>query len=137
MDEHIQEISEIIEASFLSKDEKKSFKDQLQKEGLSESFFAILNERLIGTLQKTGDLYEKIVDEHEAHDKSIRSEYEAKKNEIEAELDKKLVGVDITDLTAKEKIFDWYRKETEANQDRYDRALKALFSNLSRQAIAI
>jgi hypothetical protein len=137
MDEHTHELLDIIGTSFLSKEEKREMKDQLQREGLSDSFFASMNDRLIGTLQKTGNLYEKIIDEYEASDKAIRKEYETKKNEIEVELDKKLATVEIADLMAKEKIFDWYRKETEVNQNNYGRAIKALFADLSRQAISL
>jgi len=135
MDEHTRETLDLIEASSLSKEEKQSLKDQLQSEGMSESFFTTMNERLIAALEKIGNLYEKIVDEYEARDKSIQNDHEAKKNEIEEDLNKKLAAVDIADLIGKEKIFMWYRKETEANQGHYDRAVKTLFADLSRQAI--
>ena len=137
MDENTQETLDIIETSFLSREEKQVLKDQLQRDGLSESFFKTMNELLIAALEKTGSVYEKIVNEYEARDKSVQSEYESKRNEIEAELDKKLGEVDIADLIAKEKIFDWYRKETEQNQDRHDKAIKTLFADLSRQAIGL
>jgi hypothetical protein len=137
MDELMQEILDIVETSFLNKEEKQTLKDQLQRGGLNDSFFIALNERLTSALRKTGDLYEKIVDEYEARDISIRNDYEAKRNKIEAELDKKLVEIDIADLVAKEKIFEWYRKETEGNQDYYDRAIKSLFADISRQTIVM
>jgi hypothetical protein len=137
MDERMQEILDIVETSFLNKEEKQTLKDQLQRGGLNDSFFVALNERLTSALRKTGDLYEKIVDEYEARDISIRNDYEAKRNKIEAELDKKLVEIDIVDLVAKEKIFEWYRKETEGNQDYYDRAIKSLFADISRQTIVM
>jgi predicted ATP-dependent Lon-type protease len=89
MDERMQEILDIVETSFLNKEEKQTLKDQLQRGGLNDSFFVALNERLTSALRKTGDLYEKIVDEYEARDISIRNDYEAKRNKIEAELDKK------------------------------------------------
>ena len=135
MDEHAQEMLDIIESSFLSKEEKYGLKDQLQREGLSEPFLANMNEKLIAALGKMSALYDGIVDAYETQDKLIRGAYETKKNDIETELEKKLAGIDITDLLAKEKIFDWYRKETDTNQNRYDKAIKELFANLSRQVI--
>jgi hypothetical protein len=127
---NIQEILEIIDESFLRNEEKQLLKNRLEKEGVSDAFFAYMNKLLVSELKKRSSLYEKVIDGFNSRLNSIEVEYKSKRQELDANLNKSLSEIDPVDISGKEKIFDQYYKNIDSAQTIYEKKVKDLYSQL-------
>ena len=130
-----KEILEVINQSFVGQEARRSLKEQLEKEGLSDEFFATMSKLFTDELMKRSVVYEKAVDDFDARYKTINKRYAEGKSQLDTNLEARLSEVDPIDLSGREKIFDHYYKEIEGAQKNYEKELKNLFLDLSRSAM--
>jgi|GEM_PF-1837047 len=130
-----EEILNIINESFLSEEDKQILRIQLEREGVSESFSAKMNQLLIRALEKRTHKYEEVMNDFESSYKSIEDEYKIKRQELASTLDKRLDGVDPIDATANKKIFDEHYKNVDTAQASYEKQAKEMFSRVFSSAM--
>lgn len=135
MSEDLQNILKIIHESFLRDEEKQILREQVEKDGSTEEFFATMNKFLITELYKRSNTYEKVAGGLEARYSFLEAEYKNKRQELNSHLEKHLSGIDIIDIIAKKKIFDQYYKDIDSIQKIYDKEVRESYSQFFALAI--
>jgi len=134
-EQEINQIVDIIEQSFLQRDEKDSLKKMLIEEGTSIAFFNTANQIFSQALRKQGAVYNEIVEKFDMKAETLDREYRKKVAELEETLDAGIEGIDATDLVAKEDVFDKYYSEKERLEEEYQTQLKTLTAQLAMYII--
>jgi len=132
---NVEEIKELIDESPFSEEDKIQLRQQLEREGLSESFLKNMNHFLIKDLQERTGKYEQTMVSFDNAYKKVEKEYRSKRGVIDDELEKKIAEIDSKDTKAKEKIFDQYYKDVDTIQANYEKQAKETFSKVFSSAM--
>ena len=130
-----REIINFINASFLSVENKRVLLTRLEADGPSDAFFEHMQKLFIDEITTRTKNYEKATDKLETDYETLNKEYKEKRERLDSELEERLKNIDTTDLTGKEKVFDWYYKEVDLVQNNFEKKARELFSNLAQSVI--
>lgn len=107
------DIPQLIESSFLKKEQKEILLDKFNKEGESDAFFEELDIFLKGDIEQRNKRYsefEKNIDGKMAETQSV---FDKKKEELEKKLREQLLGLEAAEFEKKNTIWEEYYSSLE------------------------
>jgi len=128
-------IREIIEKSFLGKEQKKQLFDELESEGETQKFFEHFDKFLVGAIEQKERKLDEVIREFKVVNSGLEKEKEEKIKALEQKTEKILAGLKIDDMDKKEKIWDGYYKEIERIYEKYEEQIKSIITKLKMSLI--
>jgi len=127
---NLSKLIELIQISFLPDKQKTQLIDHLEKRGADEGFVDVFNQYLADALETKRECYSTIMEQLKHLIKVIEDDMNGKQKELNYGVSQKLSEVDVTNFTAKNKIWDEYYEKLDTIQGDYSKKLKDSFSKL-------
>jgi len=127
---NLSKLIELIQISFLPDKQKTQLIDHLEKRGADEGFVDVFNQYLADALEAKRECYSTIMEQLEHLIKVIEDDMNGKQKELNYGVSQKLSEVNVTNFTAKNKIWDEYYEKLDTIQTDYSKKLKDSFSKL-------
>ena len=125
-----QEISKLVEESFLLQENKNLLLKLLEGEGATEKFFKYFEHLLTAEIKNIGENYNTAITALNGGFEETDKWLEAKKKELDGEIENKIDGASPTDMKKKNEIWAEYDKKFAVLSAEYKKRIDAISNKL-------